>query len=381
MLGEERYAEGRFDEAVALWGHAMLQLPADPSADIVRHKLVARMGYGLLQAHHATGDMSYLVDGQAMCELYVAKHEELFGDTESAKELRGEIYELLYEFDSRLDGQMTMEEDEDEDATQIAAADPPTADPPAASSSAPAPELEDGEEYRLVKVRRIAWADPDDPRVRAFLRDQRFIGPSNLDHGQDEVHPRRVLVRVGALPRPVAAKANARTRATARQAGLAAVEAARPALQRCYEVAMTRDPVIASRVEVTLTVKADGSVAHPRLVDGSVVDAQGDVCTIEALADARIESESLDAAVDVTMPLHFFYQDPTRTAALFRNERPESGRAYEATSGVSGLPPIDAFMSAEPATRIRMIRQRGLSATDPRAIIDPNTPNPGNIRQ
>lgn len=390
MLGEERYTEGRFDEAVALWGHALLQLPADPSADIVRHKLVARMGYGLLQAHHATGDMSYLVDGQAMCELYVAKHEELFGDTEEAAGQRGEIYELLYEFDSRLDVQVTMEEQseadeddkekaEDEDTAEVTVASS-AADPPTASPGSKAPELEDGEEYRLVKVRRIDWADPDDPRVRAFLLDERFTGSSLVDYGYDQINAGRVLVRVGALPRPVAAKANTRIRGIARQAGLAAVEAARPALQRCYEVAMTRDPVTTSRVEVTLTVEADGSVTRPRLVDGSVIDAQGDVCTIEALADTQVESASLDAALDVTIPLHFFYQDPTRTAALFPSNRPVSGRAYERTSGVGDLPPIDEFMSSEPAARMRQILKRRMSLP-PRGIPRANTAKSGDARK
>lgn len=381
MLGEERYAEGRFDEAVALWGHAMLQLPADSSADTVRHKLIERMGYGLLQAHHATGDLSYLVDGQAMCELYIAKHEALFGETEQARAQRGSIYELLYEFDSRLDGQTIAAQDEDPPLAAAGATEPDTRVADAASPEPPPArrEVEEGEDYRIIDVRRIAWAEPDDPRVRDFHRDARFTGPSTLDHGRDRVHGPRVLVRVGAVPRPKAA-ADAKTRAAARRAGMAVVEAARPALERCYEVAMSRDPVIAARVEVSLTVQTDGTVRRPMLVDGVVVDAQGDVCTIAALKEARVESAPLDEAIEVAMPIHFFYQDATRTAELFRRERPVTGRAYELTSRTSGLPPIDEFMSQEPSARLRMIRKRGYAANDPRNIRGEPMTDPGDIR-
>ena len=130
----------------------MLQLPADPSADEVRHKLLARMAYGLLQANAATGDPSYLHDGQAMCELYLAKHEELFGDTEPARAQRGEIYELLYEFDSRLDAL-----DPEQLELELAAADEPEAAVAAVASPSPRASSPGATEEICDAVYPIPW--------------------------------------------------------------------------------------------------------------------------------------------------------------------------------------------------------------------------------
>lgn len=365
VLGEQRYAEGRFDEAVALWGHTMLQLPADPSADEVRHKLLARMGYGLLQAYGATGDPSYLHDGQAMCELYVAKHEELFGDTEEARAQRGEIYELLYEFDSRLDEldpELLEADDEAEAQPSMALAAAVDSRTAAADTSTTAEddagwEVDEEGLVRDVRVARIAWADEDDPRVRAFLHDPRFTGNSNLDSGRDHVHEERVLVRVGARPRPLDGSDDLGTRKRARLDGVAVVDAVRPELVRCYEAAVARDPVVAARISVELSIRPDGTVAQARFVDGAVVDAEGDACVAGALHGARISSSG--GALRIAMPIHFFYQDATNTAELFRRERSTSGRAYEETSRSSGLPPIE--LSANPelmtAQEARIMRE------------------------
>ncbi|MCA9654873.1 MAG: hypothetical protein H6712_06150 [Myxococcales bacterium] len=367
MLGEQRYAEGRFDEAVALWGHTMLQLPADPSADEVRHKLLARMAYGLLQANAATGDPSYLHDGQAMCELYLAKHEELFGDTEPARAQRGEIYELLYEFDSRLDAldpeQLELElATADEPEAAVAAVASPS---PRASSPGATEEIDEDGIVRDVRVRRIAWADEDDPRVRGFLGDMRFTGNSMLDHGFDHVHEERVLVRVGALPRPLDASDDDTARTRARKGGLAVVDAARAELARCYERAVSRDPVVAARISVEVSLRADGTVAQARIVDGTVVDAEGDACVSGVLHATRVASPG--GALRLSMPVHFFFQDATTTAELFRRERPVSGRAYELTSRSSGLPPIELSSNPELLTA-QELRHATSTAYDPGEI-------------
>lgn len=369
MLGETRYAEGRFDEAVALWGHTLLQLPADPAADHLRHKLVARMGFGLLQAHQVTGDTSYLEDGQQMCEVYVAKHEQLFGDGDDARAERGEIYELLYEFDSRLDGmeEELLEGDEMEEESSEPAMPPTTVAAAPSRSTSP----EDGNDYRLINVRRIAWANPDDPRVRAFARDGRFTGPSKLDTGRENVHESRVLVRVGEVPRPTENASSGTTRKRARQAGLAVVEAARPALERCYEVAMTRDPVLAARVAVTLTVNTDGTIATPRLVDGMVVDAEGDACVAEVLRQTKVDASLVPDTLALSMPIHFFYQDATIAAELLRIEQTVGegmSEGYTRTGRASGLPPINAFaIGREPYTRPDPAKGRvgGVNQLDP----------------
>lgn len=367
VLGEQRYAEGRFDEAVALWGHTMLQLPADPSADDVRHKLVARMAYGLLQAHAATGDPSYLHDGLSMCELYVAKHEELFGDGEQARAQRGDIYELLYEFDSRLDAPGQPQAGQPATVAKVETEGLAASDPEA---DAEPEDFEDGEQVvRDVLVRRISWADEDDPHVRAFILDDRFIGPSGLDHGRDQVHESRVLVRAGALPQPAGADAPVDRKAV-RRAGLAVIEAVRPGLQRCYEHAVSREPVMAARVSVTLGLRADGTVAQALLTDGTVVDPEGDACVAGVLHEARIDS--LPGPLQLSVPIHFFFQDATLTAELFRRERPVSGRAYELTSRTGGLMPIELFVDGDVKNTPSMYRARMQRSS---------LPDPGEIRQ
>ena len=104
-----------------------------------------------------------------------------------------------------------------------------------------------------------------------------------LDAGNQVIEEARVLVRAGGLPHPLASDADAPLRRSARQLGLDLIETARPELRRCYEVAMTRDPIMVARVEVQLTVQADGRVSQPRLTDGSLVDAEGDACLAQAL--------------------------------------------------------------------------------------------------
>ncbi len=343
MLGEARYAEGRFAEAVALWGHTMLQLPADPSADTIRHKLLARMGYGLLQANAATGDPSYLADGQAMCELYLARHEELFGNAEDAQAQRGEIYELLYEFDSRLD-QLGAEDDlgaaqDEAESDRVAAADTTVDEDDDVDESI---ETEEGE-VRLINVRRIAWADPDDPRVRAFLRDKRFTGPSMLDNRNDVMTGPRVLVRAGAVPRALGDGATLAMRKAARTHGLALIETARPALAHCYEVAMAREFVPATRVELELTVEPDGTVSHPQLVDGGLVDAIGDVCAAEALRELKLPEVTLTESLAVWVPIHFFFQDAAMASELSVRGGSGDHTGYEGAAQKFDLPSIDAF--------------------------------------
>ncbi|MCX4247609.1 hypothetical protein [Paraliomyxa miuraensis] len=362
LLGEERYAEARYPEAVALWGHAMLQLPADSSADGVRHKLLARMGHGLLQAFKASDDPAYLRDGKAMCELYLAEHEELFGQTDRALAERGEIYELLYEFEWRLEHEADAPSDDDATADESSAAvvaealtpSPSVAGPPGAASEsddpepATAPEGElpeegEGELYRFIRVRRVEWARLDDPRVIAFLRDTRDTGPSLLDAGNDLVQAPRVLVRAGGLPQALQADAGAPTRRAARRVGLEVIESARAELRRCYEVAMTRDPVIVTRVEVQLTVEPDGHVTQPMLVGGSLIDAEGDACMAQALRETRLANAGLSEPLAIAMPVQFFLQEAKYDQELFWRERPEGGRAYDSTAGPEPMPTIDAW--------------------------------------
>lgn len=351
MLGEERFAEGRYPEAVALWGHALLQLSPDASADTVRHKLLARMGHGLLQAYGATGDPSFLADGKAMCELYLAKHEALFGETEGALAERGDFYELLHEFEWRLEASVEAAASQQPSGAASAAAasmaekaaEPQAqpeaeAEPTAQTVATAGVELDDGDELqRFIRVRRVQWAKLDDPEVQAYFRDQRFLGPSLLDYGNDWAQEPRVLVRVAGLPRPLDAQADAVRRQTARRLGFAVVDHARPALRRCYELAMTRDPVMAARVDVSLTVDRDGTVDQPLLVGGSLVDAEGDVCLAQALRDVALASTEHGEALAIAVPLLFFFQDAKTDGDITGARGPGYGSVPDP------MPPIDEF--------------------------------------
>lgn len=366
-LGEQRYAEGRYPEAVALWGHALLQLSPDASADAVRHKLFARMGHGLLMAHASTGDPQFLADGKEMCELYLAKHEELFGDTEKARAARGDFYELLYEFEWRLENAAEPSADEpSSDTASVAAASmgevartaeaakaPKAAETPAetpaetestAEIAAADVEIDEGDElYRFIKVRKIEWATLDDPSVQAYHADDRFLGPSLLDYGSEPVQGPRVLVRVAGLPRPLDAEASASTRKVARRLAYEVIRRARPALQQCYEVAMARSPVLDTRVDVSLTVERDGTVKQPLLVAGSLIDAEGDVCLAEALRDVALSAPEHGEALAVSVPLLFFSESEKTAGELIRHADVGSGRGYEHTTGPEPMPPIDEW--------------------------------------
>lgn len=88
-MGEQSFKNGRYDEAILLWRHALLQLPEPAAADDLRHKLILRIGYGQLVAHAASGDRTHPANAQQMLLRYAVKHEQLFGDRPGAERQRG----------------------------------------------------------------------------------------------------------------------------------------------------------------------------------------------------------------------------------------------------------------------------------------------------
>ena len=158
-------------------------------------------------------------------------------------------------------------------------------------------------------------------------------------------------MRAGGLPHPLASDADAPLRRSARQLGLDLIETARPELRRCYEVAMTRDPIMVARVEVQLTVQADGRVSQPRLTDGSLVDAEGDACLAQALRDTALPSHELGQPLALVVPIQFFLQDATYDSELFWRERPNGAKAYGSTAGADPMPAIDFFDFSSAARR------------------------------
>lgn len=63
-MGEEQFAAGHYHEAVELWRHAVLALPAEPDFDDLRHQLVLRLAYGQLMAWRHSDNPGCLEDAQ-----------------------------------------------------------------------------------------------------------------------------------------------------------------------------------------------------------------------------------------------------------------------------------------------------------------------------
>src|SRR5262249_12578407 len=100
-IGEAELERGRAPEAVSLWRRAIVLLPATTDYDALRHKLVLRLGYGMLLASEQTGEPRFAIDGARLLDRYLVQHEQLFGFGPDAERERGEVYELLYELDNR----------------------------------------------------------------------------------------------------------------------------------------------------------------------------------------------------------------------------------------------------------------------------------------
>lgn len=340
-VGEQRFAEGRADQAVALWRHAITQLPQTAQYDELRHELVLRLGYGQLVAYETTGKLAHLYDGARMLERYVAKHEELFGDRRHAKAERDQVYELLGEIElqiakpSRPPGQT--------DAAPLVAdtSEPPPFDPflrgipsqpatldtsvgedpqptpmaqrkaweaahPDRSWSRPRADDRGLERVVVVDRRKLARPDINDPVLREALRRwDPFAGAILTAPSIAEIHGPRALVRIGGLARRIDGKGE---RLAAHGLAAAAIRSARPALRACYDAAFARNPTFVATTEVSFTVEADGSIATPRIVEGSTGDALGDICVLERLAAVKLPATDGREATSVAIPLTFFYE-------------------------------------------------------------------------
>jgi hypothetical protein len=100
-IGESELKQGHAVQAVSLWRRAIVLLPTTSDYDTLRHKLVLRLGYGMLLASEQSGEPRFAIDGARLLDRYLVQHEQLFGDGPEAERERGEVYELLYELDSR----------------------------------------------------------------------------------------------------------------------------------------------------------------------------------------------------------------------------------------------------------------------------------------
>ncbi len=348
-VGEARFAAGYPEEAVMLWRHAITQLPPTDAYDGLRHVLVLRLAYGQLTAYHKLGELAHLYDARRMLDRYLARHEDLFGDGAKAKTERGEVYEILYEVESRIDAPPVVASTAD--GTQSAArgseavtapgsaasadrampgalavAEPaaptspkPSSKPSSTSKSRAASTAKskrrgrvndiDGPQGndRLVIVHTRPRPSVDDPElVRRLAAWDPEAGQQLTAPGLQPWIPARAYVRIDGLARRVDDGGGRGAHVLASRV----IKSLRPALRACYDGAFARAPAEYHRAEVEFAVDADGSVQTPRLVGGMVGDALGDACVLERLGDGQIAHDDEIEPMRVTVGLLFFYDGP-----------------------------------------------------------------------
>jgi hypothetical protein len=378
LVAEERYAAGAYDEAVELMRNALLQLPPEPEHDGLRHQLLLRMGHTQLRAYAVSGQAAPLQDAQQMLTRYLERHEQLFGETEAALLERGEVYELLYEVERRLEPMVTTEVSPpqlaqvtvvgdaaseepsvdadlepvgadttdtdlvaaDVDAGAVVAAAAPVdavdADADPETTREPADDDDDDGYFRRIFVRNGKLASIDDPQVREKLRTDFSTGWADLiltAPGLALIHGPRPLVRGSSR---LAGPGDRDQKQLARRAGQSLLRDARPTLRSCYDAAFARQPVPVLESKVEASIHPDGSVSHVRIVDGGLVDGYGDACVIEALQSTTIAPlAEVDGSVRVEIALLFFYEN-----AVYRWETGDGGRP---AARLPGLPSIEKF--------------------------------------
>ena len=302
---EQLVDQGRYGEAVLLVRHAVLQLPEDSGADALRHRLLLRMAYLQMLAADQTGDLAHAQNAKVMLDRYLAKHEGLFGDGEEARAERGEVYEILYEVETLLEGP-----GEDEEATEVEEHDVPAQPTAKAEKTFAGQDLEDSF-TRKVRVQKQRLADPDDPRVRERLEGDFSSGEAGLVLTKGEfvmLHPARGLVRARGLATAVGERP-AEERREARRLGRELLVRARPQLRRCYDAAFARTLVRVSTGTVEASIAPDGSVTKARIVEGGLADALGDVCVIERIEATHLAADTTRTETRVRLPLTFFRQN------------------------------------------------------------------------
>lgn len=309
QLGEANFARGDHEGAVALWRQTFLLLPRTAEGDRLRHALVQRLGFGLLSAYATDLDPGHLEWGQRVMERYLAKHEELFGDDTAARKAREPIYELLGDIELRLDEELNpgvglsdvvvAVHDEVENAFDEIQRD---------DDWHTGEVLDDDGMTREVVVKDSPFATGEEERVKAYLHDDRYMGPSMFDDDGEPLNLTRPLVRRGIIMAGRGAAAKDRRASHKYVAQL--VKENRPALEQCYEELLTRAPVLAAKVKLTVSLDENGELAGLRVAEGHLGDAHGDACVYWAIAraDGQAKPPQLTSAVDLELPITFFVQ-------------------------------------------------------------------------
>ena len=306
-LGEARYSEGYLGEAVELWKHSLVALPPNEHNDELRHKLVLRIAHGQLMKWAISKETVPLRDAQAMLSRYLEKHQALFGDTERANAERGEVYEILYEVETRLPGGERFEAAQAGDVEVEDAED--VEEPETATADAYVPSTKG--EVRKINV-KTPRPSVDDPEMRAKLRSEFANAENGYLLAAPELatlHDTRVLVR-GGPPRVVEGSVRG-ARKKARRAARSLVEAARADLEQCFTAAISRFPAPHASGIVQLTIDDKGEVSRAHFVDGGVIDVLGDVCVRAELQATTVPDTRAHAPMTITVPLTFLVEEET----------------------------------------------------------------------
>ena len=96
-----------------------------------------------------------------------------------------------------------------------------------------------------------------------------------------------------------------RERAFHQQHLVVVIQAARPRIQACYEAALRIDPQLCGRLEVALTLEANGSVSGVHVANsGPVVGAIGE-CLADVVRTFHVERGPRDGSLSYTFPFVF----------------------------------------------------------------------------
>lgn len=309
QVGEQKFAEGHPAQAVALWRHAITQLPQTERYDGLRHKLILRTGFGQVVAYHATGELVHLFDGKRMLDRYLVAHQALFGESEAAKRERGEVYELLYELESRIEdpplavaAASAVDLIASDDAAIDEASPPPA--PTRKSKRRKRRAVEDAEgDHRTVVVDTHDRPSVDDPAMkRTLTRWNPQAGLVLTAPSIDPWLPARAYVRIDGLPKRIDDATHDAGKARAPALAAEIVRSIRPALRACYDGAYAREPADYATATVEVDVVRDGSVGGVVIASGEVGDAIGDACVLDQLAKAQVpmgDAQSMRLSIDL----------------------------------------------------------------------------------
>ncbi len=308
-IGEQRFIANDAAQAVVLWRRAITLLPRDARYDTVRHRLILRLGYGLLIAAAQTKDRAYLHDGAAMLRRYAQRHQELFGDSERALRERREVYELLERTERRANPRRTAADDAAHDGRRRGA-------------------YEGAPRVIRVRKRRFGRTSVHDLKIMALLRSP-FTDPEAglvlTKPTLQPLTPARGLVRIAGWTRIQAGSRTAKASRAVHKVASAAVRSVRSGLRQCFDFAFARQPRDVVRTSVRFTIDGRGRTRDPQIVGADVIDADGTRCVLTRMVTAR-PGEWVGRTTRVTVPIVFF-----RDSANF----------FDEATGCSGRTPAD----------------------------------------